>query len=177
MDILYHIDNPIPESRFDEVWNLFSTSLPANELRTYAGQKLLLENPPYHLLVRTDHTGHTTAAMAVWEFPMFRFIEHFAVDPSLRGQGTGGILLDQYVSTASSPVILEVEPPDTPTAARRIGFYERHGFYTAPFAYQQLPLREGDDPAPLLLMQYPVPLGEADFEQVRNILYREVYGK
>lgn len=177
MDIHYHIGNPIPEPRFEEVWNLFSASLPANELRTYSGQRRLLEHPSYHLLVRTGHTGHTVAAMAAWEFPSFRFIEHFAVDPSLRGQGTGGFLLDQYTKTAPSPVILEVEPPDTHTAARRIDFYKRHGFHTAPFAYQQLPLREGDSPAPLLLMQYPIPLNKTAFEQVRDILYQEVYGK
>ena len=172
----YHMHNPIPDGLFTQAYALMQDAFPPTERRTFAGQRALLANPHYRLRVQTA-AGSVTALMAVWEFSHFRFVEHIAVSPSLRGQGVGGKWIEEYVAADALPVILEVEPPETELAARRIGFYKRHGFHTSPFAYQQPSMQDGQPPIPLILMQSGAPLTKADFLQVRDTLYHEVYNR
>lgn len=171
----FHIGNPIPEHLFEQVYTLMQDSFPPAERRTFDGQRVLLSNPHYRLRIQAGSSA-ITAMMAVWEFTAFRFVEHIAISPSLRGQGLGGQWIDDYAADNSTPIILEVEPPETEIAARRIGFYQRHGFHACPFSYQQPSMQPGQPSIPLLLMQSGKPLTKSAFLQVRDTLYREVYG-
>lgn len=115
--------------------------------------------------------------VSVWNFRNFVYVEHFAVFPSLRGEGWGAkamqALLDRF---AGLPVILEVEPPQDEWAVRRIGFYERQGFTCLKRPYMQPPYRPGDSSFPLLLMSTRPDWLEMHFPEVCHILHREVYG-
>jgi len=160
---------------FDQIFAIMEASFPAIERRTYAGQKELLTDPHYRLITETDDKGSIIAFLAVWEFPMFRFVEHIAVDPSVRGGGLGGKLMNAYIRESSKPVILEVEPPETELAERRIGFYERLGFRLNPFDYLQPPLQTGLPELPLQMMSYPELLKDEEFSLFREMLYTRVY--
>lgn len=162
-------------NRFDEIYKIMESSFPTSEFRTYDGQRALLSSPYYRVLAETDPNNKTIAFLASWEFTSFRFVEHFAVDPSLRGGGTGGKLLNKYINQSRIPVRLEVEPPESDFAKRRIGFYERLGFHLNTFEYVQPPLREGQALLPLNIMSYPEPLTEEEFCHFRETVYSEVY--
>ena len=71
---------------------------------------------------------------------------------------------------------LEVEMPDNEMAQRRIGFYQRQGFALWNYPYLQPPYRQGDDFLPMYLMVYGNLQCEKDVEQVKDCIYREVYG-
>lgn len=122
-----------------------------------------------------EREGKILAFMGVWEFDEFRFIEHFAVDPALRGQGIGGEMLRAYLSRDTRRVVLEVELPNTDFAVRRIGFYQRMGLTLSDFPYTQPPLNPGDEWLPLLLMSSGGALTDAEAAAVRDTLYRVVY--
>lgn len=160
---------------FDEIFSIMEASFPTSEIRTYAGQQELLEEPNYRLVTEADSEGKIVAFMACWEFPGFRFVEHIAVDPSVRGRSIGTKLMTDYIGKSAKPVLLEVEPPLGENEQRRISFYERLGFYLNPFEYVQPPLREGNADLPLLIMTYPNPVHEEEFDLYREILYSEVY--
>lgn len=161
---------------FPSFYDLLRRSLPQEEMRTREGQRALLQNPDYVIWCLQD-AGRVTALLAAWELESFGFIEHLAVDESLRGQGIGGDLVQFYCARENRPVLLEVEPPATQIAQRRIGFYERHGFFQNPYPYHQLPLQEGFGEMPLILMSYPRPLEKSEFEAARETLYARVYGQ
>ncbi|MBY9081135.1 GNAT family N-acetyltransferase [Paenibacillus sp. HN-1] len=163
------------ELDFDSLYRLMEASFPPTEFRTYEGQKRLLEDKRYRVIAKKGPDGQTNAFIAVWEFPEFRFLEHTAVDPSLRGQGVGGRMLSAFAAESSIPVLLEVEPPETEWASRRIGFYERLGFTLNPYPYEQPPLRKNQAPLPLLIMSHLLPLTESEFLHFRDTVYREVY--
>lgn len=167
------------QATFEEVYELLERSFPESEIRTLAGQRKLLERPEYRLLTKQGEDGELLAVMAVWEFDNLRFVEHIAVHPRARGLGLGGEMMREYQHAAGRvPVILEVEPPDTTEfAGRRIGFYERLGFFLNRYPYKQPPLREGQPDLPLLLMSYPGPLTQAEFRQCVSTLYTRVYEK
>lgn len=163
---------------FTEVYQLMEQSFPESEFRIFEHQQQLLHNNFYSLHTEQDASGRVTALLAGWRLPGFSFIEHLAVDPSLRGGGVGARLIQQFIRARESdgPIILEVEPPVEEMAKRRIGFYERLGFHLNPFDYVQPPLREGADELKLLIMSYPSPLTPQEFKDYRTALYREVYG-
>lgn len=160
---------------FDKIFALMKASFPENERRTYAGQKELLANPHYRLITQTNDNNQIIAFLTAWEFPFFRFVEHIAVDPGARGTGIGRKLMTAYIEESSKPVLLEVEPPDTDLARRRISFYERLGFQVNPYEHMQPPLQKGQPYLPLKLMSYPQILTEEEFALCKEILYTNVY--
>ena len=72
--------------------------------------------------------------------------------------------------------MMEVELPETEMAARRIGFYERNGFYYNDYFYMQPPIAEGRNAIPLRLMTTGGPLDEEEFFRMQGLLYKNVYG-
>lgn len=160
---------------FDEIYTIMEASFPVSERRTYSGQKALLDNPHYRIYTGQDAAGRITAFLAAWEFPALRFVEHIAVNPATRGSGIGYKLMNSYIARSDKPVLLEVEPPIGELEQRRIGFYERLGFRLNHFEYVQPPLRTGQPDLPLLIMTYPRPISQAEFQAYREILYTEVY--
>ncbi|MBB6733857.1 GNAT family N-acetyltransferase [Cohnella zeiphila] len=160
---------------FDEIYAIMKASFPDSETRTYEGQRELLGNPHYRILAEKNGDGKTIAFLAAWEFPSMRFVEHLAVDPAVRSGGIGRALMADYMGQSPLPIVLEVEPPVTELARRRVGFYERLGFHLNPYGYVQPPLREGRREMPLRLMSYPHPLAEEEFERCKRKLYTEVY--
>ncbi|MFJ7731689.1 GNAT family N-acetyltransferase [Lysinibacillus sp. NPDC097231] len=163
------------EREFDKIFALMQASFPESERRTYSGQKGLLTDSHYRLITETDNNNLIIAFLAAWEFPLFRFVEHIAVDPIIRGSGIGGKMMTAYMEESKKPILLEVEHPDTELAQRRIGFYERLGFYLNPFEYVQPPLQKGQDDLPLKIMSYPQLLTGEEFVLYKENLYRNVY--
>lgn len=160
---------------FDSVFALMQLSFPDDEFRTREGQRALLDNPVYRLYGLRAEDGRLAALCAAWQLEQVLFIEHLAVDPTLRSGGLGGRLLDELVASSEKPVFLEVEPPQDTWSRRRIGFYERHGFFLNEYPYLQLPLREGQSPKPLLVMTSGAPLSEKTFALMRDEVYARVY--
>jgi len=165
----------VNEREFDKIFALMEKSFPESERRTYAGQKELMANQHYRLISEKDNNNQIVAFLAAWEFPSFRFVEHIAVDPDLRGSGVGGKMLTAYMKESKKPILLEVEYPDTELAQRRIGFYERLGFRLNSFEYVQPPLHKGQDDLPLKIMSYLQLLTNEEFILYREILYKNVY--
>lgn len=113
--------------------------------------------------------------LTYWDFDVFVYVEHFAIDPSLRGGGYGSEILSRLVQMVKKPVVLEVERPLTEEAKRRIAFYQRNGFALWKNDYQQPPYRVGDPYLPMYLMA----CGDMDENEyytfVRTNIYSEVY--
>jgi len=160
---------------FDQIYALMERSFPVSEYRTREGQRRLLSNPSYRLYT-TEESGRIVAFLSLWRLDGFRFIEHLAVDPDLRGGGVGrALLLRALNAERDAPAVLEVEPPETELSKRRIGFYQRNGFHLHDFPYCQPPMRPGQEPLPLRLMSWPIPLDPAALVRVRDELYARVY--
>ena len=107
----------------------------------------------------------------------FYYIEHFAIDPSLRNGGYGKRVLESIQTKLQGPIVLEVEEPTEEMSIRRINFYKRLNFTLHEKPYMQPPYRTGDSGLPMLLMTYGDIDMEKDFDKVKNMLYKEVYGQ
>ena len=119
--------------------------------------------------------GKPIGLVAYWDFEAFRYIEHLATIPEVRGGGYGLKLLQLLQDAADTPIVLEVEEPTDDLSTRRIGFYRRAGFELWEKTYLQPPYRKGDGMLPMYLMVWGRLSQEQDFEQVKDTLYQEVY--
>lgn len=160
---------------FDKVYSLLEKSFPDDEYRTYDEQKALLADPAYSVYVLYDESRNVKAFISVWDLDEFTFIEHFAVHPEHRNRGIGSAVLNEVLKMFSKTVCLEVEPPETQTAGRRIGFYERNGFCLNEYPYTQPPISRGKKAIPLLIMTSGRKVERAAFERIRERLYARVY--
>lgn len=156
---------------------LYEAAFPEDERRaTDEFLRLIGDGGRFHVDGFTDGNGRFAGFMSYWTWPDFRYIEHFAVDASMRGGGIGARMLRQFIDSDPRPVIIEVEPPSAgEMAARRVGFYERAGMRLSDAAYTQPPYGEGRKPVELRLMTCGGITLTAGDERIARIR-REVYG-
>lgn len=110
---------------FEASFTLYEASFPPNERRTREDHLRALQDADFFPLGAVED-GKLLADVFLWETEDFCYLEHFAVQPSLRGHGTGSTILRQLL-TQDKPLILEIEPPDDEITCRRKHFYERNG--------------------------------------------------
>ncbi|WP_100486256.1 GNAT family N-acetyltransferase [Sporolactobacillus pectinivorans] len=162
---------------FDDVYELMKQSFPANEIRSYNQAKKLLEKPNYRVLVISEHDLNIGGFIAEWKFDKFRFIEHLATDPRIRGLGLGSKMMKSYLAHTDQPIVLEVETPVTELAVRRVHFYQRLGFAVSNFGYFQPDMQgTSTQPVSLKIMAYPDKITETDFKMFRKEIFQNVYG-
>lgn len=154
---------------FDSIYKIMEKSFPDDERRPYYEQKELLTDSRYS--IHSEDGGF----IASWDFDEFVFIEHFAVDENKRNSGLGSKILTEFLNSCQKLVCLEVECPDTGIAKRRIGFYERNGFFLNEYDYFQPPISKGKNIVPLMIMTSKGRVSRETFEKIRDTLYKEVY--
>jgi len=162
---------------FDSFFKLMSEAFPSIERRSYENQKKLIGEDLYNTIVYKDKGDNIIAFIANWEFSDFNFIEHFAVDSKMRGNGIGTSMLKDYLHECNNPIFLEVELPENDISIRRIEFYKRLGFHLNNFEYFQPPLQKQHDFLQLKVMSYPRSVNEKEFINFKNVVYNRVYKK
>lgn len=160
------------------VKDLYFNSFPPEERRSWESVKQLLQadSTAYDLkvvLLNDKFAGFITS----WIFGDFCYVEHFAVDSQLCGNGIGAEAIRHFVAQCSCPVVLEVElPQEGEMARRRIDFYKRNGFVEhRDFKYIQPPYDKGLSSVPLMLMTANAP-HDISLQHVSKCLHRDVYG-
>lgn len=151
---------------------LYEKSFPHHEQRTPPSQRAALECGDYHFdLIFQD--GRFVGELLHWDTPAFSYVEHFCMEPSLRGQGLGQKAL-ALLADRVGPVILEIDPPADEISRRRKGFYERCGFRENPYDHRHPPYHPGNEPHPLRIMSYPAVLDAAGCARFQEYLEQRV---
>lgn len=153
---------------------IYGESFPIDEQRpTNDIARLMTEEKRYRAMALVDDNDRCIGLLTAWQFATYTYIEHFAIDPSLRSMGYGATALKTFVHTQSMPIVLEVEPPTDVLTLRRIGFYERCGLALYDYDYIQPSYAPDRSAVPLRLMGT---LSEPDLAQIAQTLHSEVYG-
>lgn len=158
------------------VRELYESAFPEDERREWSSlMSLCNTRTTFELRVVCDD-GRRVGFITVWQWADWRYIEHFAIDASCRGKGTGADVLRALLAEDNRPVVLEVEIPVDETSRRRVGFYRRLGFVLHDdFQYIQPSYGKDRKSLPMCLMTYGAP-EEPNLSAVARLLYREVYG-
>lgn len=167
------------KSDLEFVEKLYIESFPANERRSVLELHHVIEDDErffVYLLVNEEEVR--TGFITLWNFDYFFFIEHFAISPEQRNNGSGTKALEALFGITTLPLVGEIELPESSDfAARRFSFYKRNGFDIWDMEYAQPPYVEGFDPIPMNIMTYRDLGFPGNFETVRDIIYKNVYGK
>lgn len=158
----------------DQVIQLYEQAFPVEERRNLSAQQTLLNSGALRLAL-LEKDGLFAGFVFYWQLTDFAFIEHFAVSADQRGAGIGSGVM-RLMEQEYPCIVLEVEPPHTIDAQRRIRFYEGLGFTAYTFSYLQPPYQAGGQPLPMLLMQKGMPPEEHTFSKISTEIYLEVYG-
>lgn len=159
------------------VEELMHTAFPQQERRDTPQQREYSDHNPLFCSNVVTEDEKPVGMISYWNMGDFYYIEHFAIDPTLRNGGYGKRVLESIKARLQGPIVLEVEEPTEEMSARRINFYKRLGFILHKKPYVQPPYRAGDSGLPMLLMTYGNIDMEKDFDKVRDTLYKEVYGQ
>lgn len=125
-DIVDVRDPQSPE--FQRLWMIYVISFPEDERRSRFEHEQLLDDPRFHFGAICGE-GLLVGLVSYWELHDMLFVEHLAIAPEHRSEGYGGRALEHLQYYADRMIVLDVEPEDeSPDAARRVRFYERHGF-------------------------------------------------
>lgn len=160
---------------YENIYRLYHSSFPVEERRNWVDIELILNTDKRFNMFVFSSENEFNGFLTFWDFENFVYVEHFAVSDSIRGQGIGSQIIKSFRDEQKSPIVLEVELPETPVAVRRIAFYEKLGFKVISKPYLQPPYDGKSDFLPLILMTNDYDFGNENFDDIRNTLYKEVY--
>ena len=157
---------------FDSFWQLMVSCFHSEYLRTYDGQKSLLNIHNYNTLIFKD--GENVIALITWwSFSKCNFIEYIGVSTLYRHQCLAGTLLSRVLQ-GKKLTILEVE--ESNTIARSL--YLDKGFSDNSYDYIPMALRHEIYCGPkLLLMSFPRRLSEGDYRWFIKEIHKPKYNQ
>lgn len=111
---------------FSAVDALYVKAFPWHEQREPAAKQQALRDPRYALEAWFD--GELFIGLSgCWQFSGYSYIEHLAIDDTLRSRGYGKRLLAGILERAPL-TILEIDPLTSDIAHKRLRFYETMAF-------------------------------------------------
>ena len=166
------------DANMQEIQALYEASFPSDERRDFCVFLELLKNDNrFRVRIGTDgECGRFLCFISYWNFGDFCYIEHFAVEPELRGHGIGKAAMRDFFQSAGKRVILEVEPPADDITRRRIALYESLGYVLwSDYRYIQPPYAPHLNALELKLMTYGK-FSSTDINRAVSTIHSEVYG-
>lgn len=114
------------DTDFSYLYELYVSSFPEEERRSKKG---LLKSMSHSAMVFNviEVDGVAQGFSIYWKFDGFTYLEHFAVNPNMRGNGIGASVMKLLAEILGPNRVLEVEPDVDELTHRRIGFYNRCG--------------------------------------------------
>ncbi|MDR2962061.1 MAG: GNAT family N-acetyltransferase [Bacteroidales bacterium] len=159
------------------VKKVYTEAFPEGERRDMEDMlRLYTLNEGFTILVIISDNGQLVGFLTYWDLGDFVYAEHFAISSEFRNGGYGKRVMEGFLAQISHPIVIEVEPPTTEIAMRRIQFYTRLGFILwENLGYCQPPYRIGEQALAMDLMTW----GEIDiaknFQKITENIYQNVY--
>lgn len=160
---------------FQRAMDLYRASFPVHEHRELSSQKRILSHPEYHYDLIYDGDVFV-GLMLYWETEKFLYVEHFCIEPNLRGKNYGSAALE-LLEENGKPVVLEIDPLTDEISIRRKAFYERSGFCANPYAHVHPPYHVGASGHELMIMTYPEAFSETAYDEFAGYLKETVMGQ
>ena len=140
-------------STFEQV---YTASFPLFEQRTEAQQEQAFQSPNYS--------------------DTYVYIEHFAIHENFRGQGYGGLLLEDFNKRLNKIILLEIDPITDEISSKRLKFYKKCGFFENRYNHFHPPYRNNYRGHALIILTTERQITEDEYIQfgfdLRNIVMK-----
>jgi len=160
----------------EEIRNLYISAFPAEERREFRELTEILQLIECGIDLVLVSGGKIAGFCIVWDFEIFAFIEHFAIDNNLRGLGIGeGVLI--LLRKIYPVILLETELPVNEISQRRVKFYQRNGFRMLQRQYFQPSYGNNKPEIELQLMSTSVDFSVETLDEYILQIREKVYNK
>lgn len=140
------------DERLSFVKALYQSAFPIQERREWPVLLSMISPGAEMQLDLVTDQEQPVAFVIWWKISDWLFIEHLAVSSAERGKNYGSRIMHHYLDAAQGNMLLEVEPPLSEEAQRRISFYERLGLHLLEYMYEQPSYRVKGVVYPMRLM-------------------------
>lgn len=156
---------------FNEAWNLYLDSFPEIERRTLEEHFEILEDENFKMLCYVKDEV-LISIVCFWTISSYTFLEHFAINSSLRGQAYGSKILQKFIDENEN-IVLEIEPIIDEITQKRLNFYAKFGFLVNSHEHFQIPFRQGAEELKLLLLSQNT-LSKEEYEEFYKALKKSL---
>lgn len=162
-----------------EAWDIYQQSFPLCEQRPLDQHIKALGNPAFHYNLLAED-GRLIGLLSWWDWETsagtaFRFGEHFAISPAIRGGGYGSAALEYLLGDPKRITLLEIDPPIDDISMRREQFYMRNGMITN-HSYDHIhpSFRPTTQAHQLVIMSHPRLLTPEEFHEFQRFNNEQV---
>jgi|DewCreStandDraft_4_1066084.scaffolds.fasta_scaffold55214_2 GNAT superfamily N-acetyltransferase len=153
---------------------IYEKSFPSDERRHFENLTHQLKNKLFYPnFILSD--GNISGLFFYWDFKEFRYLEHFAVDEKLRGNGIGRKVMIDFIDKSQYSVLLEAEKPESELSIKRLRFYTGLGFDVVDYKYVQPPYEKGKNPVEMYLLSTPKINDTLRLSDFVGKIYQNVY--
>ncbi len=160
------------EENFNKAWSLYEKSFPIYEKRTLETHEKALDNENFYCTYIMDNNIFI-GILFYWKLDKYIYLEHFAIDESLRGKGYGSKVLKEF-SSKNTNIILEIDPPIDDISIKRYNFYKSLGFKLYDFDHIQLPYRKNYEGYKLKILAHGILLSLDDYNEFYDLMYKNL---
>ena len=139
---------------FPELWNICENAFPLCERRVLQQQIEILDNSSYRLEAWIEN-DRVIGFIGWWDFDLFRYVEHYAINPEYRARGYGSKFLRKWLNESTKKVVLEIEPVVDETTYKRLKFYKKLSFVENNYKHIQPPYHKNGESMPYKILSYP----------------------
>ncbi len=157
---------------------IYNSSFPLDERRDFdlVVEMVGKEGFDFYVIKSSLEDETPIGIISIWEFCDFAYIEHFAIDLSLRQKGYGSKVLNEIINKYSKPFIIEVEPPTNVEALKRIDFYKKLNFSLLDFNYLQPAYSPTQNPLQMNLMTNNILyFANENIRKAVSLIHQKVY--
>lgn len=147
---------------------LYRDSFPIHEQRQPPSQGAALAHEDYWFNLIYDE-AEFVGLLLCWKAHSFTYVEHFCIEPALRGRQYGSKAL-ALLAQEGRQVILEIDPVVDEQSLRRKRFYEQAGYVANPYAHVHPPYHAGAAGHPLLVLSDKGPLSALEYSAFAEYL-------
>lgn len=155
------------------IWRIYRDSFPLHEQRQEQHQQAKMLDPNFHCQIFRQN-GKILGFIFWWECNELVYIEHFAINPALRGQNYGSHLLATFCKTVGRNVILEIDPPEDEVSIRRLRFYQTLGFCLNDYPHVHPAYQPSYEGHVLRVLSHPNPLSNNEYNKFKRLLEVQV---
>lgn len=157
---------------YKQILEIYKPSFPLYEQRNEEQQRKAFEDNRYHLLAKLAENDNFKPAsfISYWDFDSYVYIEHFAVNPIMRGQNIGSSSLKLFADLIKKPVLLEIDPLVDDISKSRFHFYEKLGYQLNTYKHFHPAYNPEFKPHELLVLSYPEKIDQKQYDQFRHDL-------
>jgi len=157
---------------FEKAWQIYEDSFPTEEKRTLKEQIKLFDKKSFTMLCYVEDET-LLSILFYWQIDTYTYLEHFAVNSTLRGRSYGSKILQEFINN-NQKIILEIEPVVDEMTQKRLDFYKRFDFKVNNHIHFQVPFRKDAQKLKLTFLSHKKVLSVDEYTTLYQMMLKEM---